>query len=334
MADGYAQATGRPSFLNVHTATGLGNAMGNLSNSRATGTPIVVTAGQQDRRHLLAEPFLSGNLTGMAAGLVKWAHEVHRTADLGPVLRRAFHDAASPPTGPVFVSIPMDVLQDEGEFAVPAASRIERRAVPAALADLASAILAAPRARFAVVAGDEVARSGATGALAALAERLGLPGLRHRDALHAGVSHGSPAVGRCAAGGRRAGARPPGRAPHRAAHRLARVHDLRVPGDLAGAPGAPAAPPLPRRGRHRADLPGLAGAGRRPARHPRGAPAAAVRDRRDGDQGADAGRRGTGRGTAAPAARAGPDGRAPARTGACIRCRRSRRCWRRCRPKP
>jgi benzoylformate decarboxylase len=173
MADGYAQATGRPSFLNVHTATGLGNAMGNLSNSRATGTPIVVTAGQQDRRHLLAEPFLSGNLTGMAAGLVKWAHEVHRTADLGPVLRRAFHDAASPPTGPVFVSMPMDVLQDKGEFAVPAASRIEQRAVPAALPDLASAILAAPRARFAVVAGDEVARSGAVGALAALAERLG-----------------------------------------------------------------------------------------------------------------------------------------------------------------
>jgi benzoylformate decarboxylase len=173
MADGYAQATGRPSFLNLHTATGLGNAMGNLSNSRATGTPMVVTAGQQDRRRLLAEPFLAGNLTGMAAGLVKWAHEVHRTADLGPVLRRAFHDAASPPTGPVFVSVPMDVLQDRGAFAVPAPSRIERRAVPAALPELASAILAAPRARFAVVAGDEVARSGATGVLVAVAERLG-----------------------------------------------------------------------------------------------------------------------------------------------------------------
>jgi benzoylformate decarboxylase len=173
MADGYAQATGRPSFLNLHTATGLGNAMGNLSNSRATGTPMVVTAGQQDQRHLLAEPFLSGNLTGMAAGLMKWAHEVHRTADLGPVLRRAFHDAASPPTGPVFVSMPMDILQDQGDFAVPAPSRIERRAVPAALADLASAILATPRARFAVVAGDEVAQCGATGALVAVAERLG-----------------------------------------------------------------------------------------------------------------------------------------------------------------
>jgi benzoylformate decarboxylase len=172
MADGYAQATGRPSFLNLHTATGLGNAMGNLSNSRATGTPIVVTAGQQDRRHLLAEPFLAGNLTGMAAGLAKWAHEVHRAADLGPVLRRAFHDAASPPTGPVFVSIPMDVLQDKVD-AVPAASRIERRTVPAALAHLAAAILTAPRAGFAIVAGDEVARSEATGALVAVAERLG-----------------------------------------------------------------------------------------------------------------------------------------------------------------
>jgi benzoylformate decarboxylase len=134
---------------------------------------MVVTAGQQDRRHLLAEPFLAGNLTGMAAGLMKWTHEVHQTADLGLVLRRAFHDAASPPAGPVFVSIPMDVLQDKGAFAVRAASRIERRTVPAALADLASAILAAPRDRFAVVAGDEVGHSGAMDALVAVAERLG-----------------------------------------------------------------------------------------------------------------------------------------------------------------
>ena len=67
----------------------------------------------------------------------------------------------------------MDVLRDRGAFAVPAPSRIERRAVPAALPELASAILAAPRARFAVVAGDEVTRSGATGALVTVAERLG-----------------------------------------------------------------------------------------------------------------------------------------------------------------
>jgi benzoylformate decarboxylase len=60
---------------------------------------MVVTAGQQDRRHLLAEPFLADNLTGMAAGLVKWAHEVYRTADLGPVLRRALHGAPRPEQG-------------------------------------------------------------------------------------------------------------------------------------------------------------------------------------------------------------------------------------------
>ncbi|HUY45388.1 MAG TPA: thiamine pyrophosphate-binding protein [Streptosporangiaceae bacterium] len=175
MADGYAQATGRPSFVNLHTAAGLGNAMGNLSNSRATGTPMVVTAGQQDQRHLMAEPFLSGNLTGMADGLVKSAQEVHRVADLGPALRRAFHDAASPPTGPVFISIPMDILQDLGVPPAPAPSRIEWRTVPAMLPDLASSILAAPRAGFAVIAGDEVARSGAVDALVSVAERLGCP---------------------------------------------------------------------------------------------------------------------------------------------------------------
>jgi benzoylformate decarboxylase len=173
MADGYAQASGRPSFLNIHTATGLGNAMGNLSNSRATRTPIVVTAGQQDRRQLLAEPFLTGNLVPMASGFAKWTHEVHRTADLGPIMRRAFHDAASPPTGPVFVSLPMDVLDERGDFVVPAPSRLERRNVPEALPELAAAILAAPRDRFAIVASEEVTASGAAAALVAVAERLG-----------------------------------------------------------------------------------------------------------------------------------------------------------------
>src|SRR5437870_13058631 len=52
MADGYALATGRPAFLNLHTSAGLGNAIGNLTNAKANGTPLVVTAGQQDERHL------------------------------------------------------------------------------------------------------------------------------------------------------------------------------------------------------------------------------------------------------------------------------------------
>src|SRR5579864_5833154 len=75
MADGYAQATGRPAFVNVHTSAGLGNAIGNLTNARANGTPLVVTAGNADRRHLIADPLLSGDLVGLARGTVKWAHE-------------------------------------------------------------------------------------------------------------------------------------------------------------------------------------------------------------------------------------------------------------------
>src|SRR4051794_37626889 len=66
MADGYAQATRRPAFLNLHTSAGLGNAIGNLTNAQANRTPLVVTAGQQDRRHLVADPLLSGDLVGLA----------------------------------------------------------------------------------------------------------------------------------------------------------------------------------------------------------------------------------------------------------------------------
>src|SRR5205814_6409392 len=76
MADGYAQVTRRPAFLNLHTSAGLGNAIGNLTNARANGTPLVVTAGNADRRHLIADPLLSGDLVGLARGVSKWGHEV------------------------------------------------------------------------------------------------------------------------------------------------------------------------------------------------------------------------------------------------------------------
>ncbi|MDQ2786887.1 MAG: thiamine pyrophosphate-binding protein, partial [Chloroflexota bacterium] len=109
MADGYAQATRRPAFLNVHTAAGLGNAIGNLTNAKSANTPLVVTAGQQDYRHIITDPLLAGDLMGIAAAVSKWTHEVRTLGELGTVLRRAFHDAASAPAGPVFVALPMNV---------------------------------------------------------------------------------------------------------------------------------------------------------------------------------------------------------------------------------
>src|SRR3982751_2488628 len=75
MADGYAQVTGRPAFLNLHTSAGLGNAIGNLTNAQANGTPLVVTAGNQDRRHRHTDPLLGGDLVALARGATKAATE-------------------------------------------------------------------------------------------------------------------------------------------------------------------------------------------------------------------------------------------------------------------
>ncbi len=109
MADGYAQATGRPALVNLHSAAGLGNAMGNLANARASHTPLVVTAGQQARAMIglgsvLAEPAM----TRVPEPHVKWAFEPARAQDVPRALSEAFHLATLPPAGPVFVSLPLD----------------------------------------------------------------------------------------------------------------------------------------------------------------------------------------------------------------------------------
>ncbi|MBK9178463.1 MAG: thiamine pyrophosphate-binding protein [Acidimicrobiales bacterium] len=175
MADGYAQATGRPAFCNLHTAAGLGNAIGNLTNARVLGTPLVVTAGQQHEAHLVADPMLSGDLVAMAAPVTKWAHEVRGLGELGTVLRRAFHDVVAPPTGPVFVSLRMSTLDEIGEAEVPPRSAVEHRVVGGALAELAELLTEPAPGAVAIVVGDEVSASGAQAAVTALAEALGAP---------------------------------------------------------------------------------------------------------------------------------------------------------------
>jgi len=185
MADGYAQATGRPAFVNLHTAAGLGNAVGNLTNARANGTPLVVTAGQQDERHLAADPLLSGPLTELAAPTAKWAHEVRSLGELGTMLRRAFVDATKPPAAPVFLSLRMDLLERSGpagEVAAPPRSAVRLDAAAGGLEELADLLAGPPVGRVAIVAGDEVAAAGAQPALAALAEALGAP--VHGSPLH------------------------------------------------------------------------------------------------------------------------------------------------------
>ena len=76
MADGYAQSSGKPGFINLHTAGGLGHGLGNLLNAFTSGTPLVVTAGQQDSRHSITDPLLQGDLVAIAKPACKWAAEV------------------------------------------------------------------------------------------------------------------------------------------------------------------------------------------------------------------------------------------------------------------
>jgi benzoylformate decarboxylase len=173
MADGYARATGRPAFVNLHTVAGLANGLGNVTNAAAVGTPLVVTAGQQDRRHLIAEPLLSGDLVGLARPLVKWSHEVRTLGELGVAVRRAFRLAAATPSGPVFLALPMDVLTEVGDVAAPARSAVDEWPVAASLYELAQRLAAAERP--AIVVGNELARLDGADDAVALADALAAP---------------------------------------------------------------------------------------------------------------------------------------------------------------
>ncbi len=175
MADGYAQVTHRPAFVNLHTSAGLGGGIGNLTNALWNRTPMVVTAGQQDRRHLIADPLLSGDLVGLARAVSKWQHEVRHVDELAVTLRRAFKDAMTPPMGPVFVSLPMDVLEATTDAAIPPRSRLARDAVAGGLAARADLLAGAAPDDLVMVVGDEVAQQGAMDEAVAVAEELGCP---------------------------------------------------------------------------------------------------------------------------------------------------------------
>ena len=175
MADGYSRASGQLSACNVHVAPGLGNALGSLYNAAWYGSPIIVTAGQQQLGFGLTEPLLSGPLVAMATPLVKWAAEVTRFADLPLIFRRAAKIALTPPTGPVFISLPGDILNDEGPLALGEATRVETATLPtrASLERLADRLLRASNP--VIVSGHEVATGDALDEAETLAELLGAP---------------------------------------------------------------------------------------------------------------------------------------------------------------
>jgi benzoylformate decarboxylase len=179
MADGYAQASGNVALANLHTAPGVGNAMGAIFNAQANHAPVLVTAGQQVR----AQMTLQANLTNREAirmphPLVKWSYEPSRAEDVPLALARGAHLASLPPRGPVFVSLPMDdwyAEVDEADARHAVTRNVGGRATadPEAVRSLAERLEAATNPVF--VAGPDIDASGGWDAAVALAERQRLP---------------------------------------------------------------------------------------------------------------------------------------------------------------
>jgi benzoylformate decarboxylase len=175
MADGYARASGKLVACNVHVAPGLGNAMGSLFTAFNSGTPLIVTAGQQEQGHGLTEPLLYAPLVPIATPVVKWATEVTRLEDLPRIVHRAAKVATTPPTGPVFISLPGDILNAFGAIDLGQATRVDTRVRPSdeSLHALAQRLLDAKRP--VIIAGHEIVVSNAFAEAAQLAEMLGCP---------------------------------------------------------------------------------------------------------------------------------------------------------------
>ena len=175
MADGYAQASNGISVLNLHVTPGLGNAMGMLYDVQRANAPVLVTAGQQDLEYVITEPVLVGDLPRLARPMVKWAEQVNRVQDLPRLVHRAIKTALAPPTGPVFLGLPGDILKHEADLDLMQPTRVAPRIRGDRDAVEAAADMLAKAKRPLIIAGDAVAQSYALSELVELAELIGAP---------------------------------------------------------------------------------------------------------------------------------------------------------------
>jgi benzoylformate decarboxylase len=175
MADAFAQSLRRPVLVNLHSAAGLGNAMGALLTAFQNKTPLVVTSGQQTREMLLLEPYLTNvDPTTLPRPLVKWAYEPVRAQDVPAAFMRAIATALQPPAGPVFLSLPLDDWNKPADG--PAVVRTVSTRVapdPERLREFADAIRHASRP--VLIYGGAIARGSGWHQAVALAETLGAP---------------------------------------------------------------------------------------------------------------------------------------------------------------
>lgn len=175
MADGFAQATGRPVLVNLHTNAGTGNGMGNIMTAFQNKTPLIITAGQQTREMIICDPLLTNrDETMLPRPYVKWAYEPKRAEDVPRAIMRAYALALQPPAGPVFVSIPLDDW-DKSALGTADVRSVSTRVAPDPdrIKEFAKRISSAKNP--VLIYGAEIEKSGGWDAGVALAEKLNVP---------------------------------------------------------------------------------------------------------------------------------------------------------------
>ncbi|HEY2881015.1 MAG TPA: thiamine pyrophosphate-dependent enzyme [Pirellulales bacterium] len=191
MADGFAMAGRTLGVVNLHTCCGLGNAMGMIYNAYREGTPLLITAGQQDQRLSFEEPILWGNMVEVVRPWTKYAVEVRRVEDLVRATRRAIQAALTPPRGPVFMSLPLDVQlammegldENVDFFGIPDC----RVSPPKSSLEMAADTLRHAQ-NPAILVGSRVQEADAVGALVQLAQTLGAPVISESGTTHGRLS--------------------------------------------------------------------------------------------------------------------------------------------------
>lgn len=173
IAAGYALITGKPSIVSLHTYPGLANGMFNMRNALMSGVPLLVINGQQDLRFLIHNPVLGAPNTQLAETATKYAYEVTRADDLAVALQRCYLHARLQPTGPVFLSIPMNLMLEQTEHTTFKKTRIVEDTVPRGIDEVARALKAVPAGKLAIVADYAVGAAHGVDAVNRIASALG-----------------------------------------------------------------------------------------------------------------------------------------------------------------
>jgi benzoylformate decarboxylase len=173
IAAGYALITGKPSIVSLHTYPGLANGMFNMRNALMAGVPLLVVNGQQDSRFLIHNPVLGAPNAKLAETATKYSYEVTSIDDLAVALQRCYLQARLQPTGPVFLSIPMNFMLERTEHTTFKKTRIIEDAVPQAIGDLVRVLKAVPAKRLAIVADYAVGAAHGLDAVSRIATVLG-----------------------------------------------------------------------------------------------------------------------------------------------------------------